>query len=396
MTSWNSSLMTQRFGATVSVAVCVVAVNILVTEGASGLLRNTVYFFRKLPFVNGIIAMVLKGEVSGAAKLLAGQDSSADDAGNVIPIPEKGVSSDKILKVLDALHSTETASEDGRAFAYTYTSENMQGGLSDALRAAYETFTESSGSGSPDHEQMLKACWSKFMHTNALNPIMYPSLKRFENEVVAMVAWMLHGDGAVAGALTSGGTESILMAVKAYRDRARVLRPHVSRPNMVVPITIHPAFEKAAHYFGVDIVHVKVGADCRVLVAEVERAIDSNTILIVGSAPQYCHAVIGNNYKLLLMEYIHIFLMKYLSTVRAVRVGFLKFFLFYHVTIYHQTPSRRCPSWPCARACLCTWTRASAASCCPGWRSSASSCRCGTSACPASPGNGGVALFIVL
>lgn len=92
--------------------------------------------------------------------------------------------------------------------------------------------------------------------------------------------------------LDAGGTESILMAIKTYRDRARTLCPHITRPNMVVPATIHPAFEKAAHYFDVEIVHVPVGPDCRVLVDAVEAACDRNTILLVGSAPQYCHAVV--------------------------------------------------------------------------------------------------------
>ena len=97
------------------------------------------------------------------------------------------------------------------------------------------------------------------------NPMMYPSLKRFETEVISMTTWMLNGDGNCAGAMTSGGTESILMAIKCYRDRARALLPHIKKPNMVVPTTIHPAFEKAAHYFDVEIRHVPIGPDCRVL-----------------------------------------------------------------------------------------------------------------------------------
>ena len=82
------------------------------------------------------------------------------------------------------------------------------------------------------------------------------------------------------------------MAVKAYRDRARKLRPHVTNPNMVVPITIHPAFEKAGHYFGIELIHVGLGDNMRVDMKLVEKAINGNTILLVGSAPQYCHGVI--------------------------------------------------------------------------------------------------------
>ena len=72
-----------------------------------------------------------------------------------------------------------------------------------------------------------------FMHENALNPLVFPSLRQFEVETVAMVANMLHGDLQCVGSITSGGTESILMAVKTYRDRARKLYPHITKPEIV-------------------------------------------------------------------------------------------------------------------------------------------------------------------
>lgn len=113
-----------------------------------------------------------------------------------------------------------------------------------------------------------------------------------ETEIVSMTANMLYGDINTAGSLTSGGTESILMAVKTYRDRARKLYPHIKKPNMIVATTIHPAFEKAAHYFDVEIIHIPVNDDVRININEVKKAINSSTILLVGSAPQYCHGVI--------------------------------------------------------------------------------------------------------
>eukprot|EP00731_Ephydatia_muelleri_P033238 Em0026g58a len=123
---------------------------------------------------------------------------------------------------------------------------------------------------------MLRAFTRAFMHDNALNPILFPSLKRFEMETVAMVAHMLHGDGGCAGNVTSGGTESILMAVKTYRDRARALCPHITHPEMVAPQSIHPAFHKAASYFDVTLV----------------LAINGRTILLLASAPQFVHGVV--------------------------------------------------------------------------------------------------------
>ena len=108
-----------------------------------------------------------------------------------------------------------------------------------------------------------------------------------------MAAWMVHGDSNTSGALTSGGTESILMAVKCYRELAKHKKSYITRPNMIVPQTIHPAFEKAAHYFCVDIIHIPVDpVTFRVDMRLVEAAINRNTILLVGSAPQYCHGVV--------------------------------------------------------------------------------------------------------
>ncbi len=142
------------------------------------------------------------------------------------------------------------------------------------------------------HAELLKQAYQLFASTNGLNPFAFKSLKRMEAEVVAMTAQMLKGDGAVVGTMTSGGTESILLAVKAARDRARRRRPWLRRPEMVVPATIHAAFDKAAHYFGVKIRRVAVTRDYRADVAAMRRAIGRRTVLVAASAPQYPHGVI--------------------------------------------------------------------------------------------------------
>jgi sphinganine-1-phosphate aldolase len=244
-----------------------------------------------------LIRLVLAGEVKGAMKLLAAEGGSAGgdakDAGaEVIPIPEKGVSPEVIMNKLREMYFSEKNRESGKGFAITYTSNATMKELSDCMGSAYEQFCEETGSADKAHEKLVADAWKIFMHTNAINPTAYHSLRRFETEVLSMSAWMLHGDGNVAGTLTSGGTESVLMAVKTYRDRARKLCPHITTPNLIAPITIHPAFEKAAHYFGVEVIHIGLTADYRVDVAAVAKAINSNTILLVGSAPQYCHGVV--------------------------------------------------------------------------------------------------------
>jgi sphinganine-1-phosphate aldolase len=274
-----------------------IVLNITVTEGVTSLTRDLVKVVRKFPFVNSIIKLILDHEVTGAVKLLSGPGGNKEgDEENkksvVLPIPEVGVSPNEVLDIVKHIHDTESAAEDGKAFAYTYTTTTDMKEFSRALSESYSSFSETSGLDSKEHDEMLGQVWSNFMHTNALNPMMYPSLRKFETEIVSMATWMCHGDTTTAGSLTSGGTESILMAIKCYRDRARKLNPKITRPNMIAPQTIHPAFEKAAHYFDIEIIHVKVNTEYRVDLAEVEKACNRNTILIVGSAPQYCHAVV--------------------------------------------------------------------------------------------------------
>ena len=107
-----------------------------------------------------------------------------------------------------------------------------------------------------------------------------------------MCASLLGGCENVTGKMTSGGTESLLMTVKTAREWARNHKPDANLPEMVLPSTAHPAFEKAAHYFGVRPVHVPVGENFRAQVDLMEAAITSNTILMVGSAPSYPQGVV--------------------------------------------------------------------------------------------------------
>lgn len=134
---------------------------------------------------------------------------------------------------------------------------------------------------------LVKEAYALFFSENGLNPMAFPSLKKFEAEVVAMTASLLGGDEETAGNMTSGGTESLLMAVKTARDWARAKRPSITVPEMILPATAHPAFHKAAHYFTVKPVIVPVDANFRADVDAVQAAITPNTILLVGSAPSY-------------------------------------------------------------------------------------------------------------
>ena len=139
---------------------------------------------------------------------------------------------------------------------------------------------------------LLKEAYTLFFSENALNPMAFPSLKQFEAEVVAMTAGLLGGGDEAAGNMTSGGTESLLMAVKAARDWARARNPANTEPEMILPVTAHPALDKAAHYFDVRPVRTRVGPDFRADVAAAREAITPRTILMVGSAPSYPHGVV--------------------------------------------------------------------------------------------------------
>ena len=120
----------------------------------------------------------------------------------------------------------------------------------------------------------------------------FPSLKKFEADVIAMTASLLGGDDETVGNLTTGGTESILMAVKTAREWGRAKRPGVAAPEMILPASAHPAFDKAAHYFDVKAIRVPVARDLRADVNAMRDALTRNTILIVGSAPSYPHGVV--------------------------------------------------------------------------------------------------------
>jgi glutamate/tyrosine decarboxylase-like PLP-dependent enzyme len=121
----------------------------------------------------------------------------------------------------------------------------------------------------------------------------FPSLLKVETDVVRATINLLRGDSQAVGHLTTGGTESIMLAVKTARDKARAEHPEIAQPEMVLPKTAHAAFHKAAHYLSVKPVIVDIDPQTfKVRAVDVERAITSNTILVVASAPSYSQGVI--------------------------------------------------------------------------------------------------------
>ncbi len=146
-------------------------------------------------------------------------------------------------------------------------------------------------------ERVIKQAYMAYLTENGLDPTAFPSLVRMENEVVAMAARHLGGDADVVGNFSSGGTESIILAVKAARDWARARRPELrrsaQRPKIILPVTAHAAFHKAAAYLDLD--KVLVDVDPSTFKADPDKiraAIDEHAIMLVGSAVSYAHCVI--------------------------------------------------------------------------------------------------------
>ena len=143
-------------------------------------------------------------------------------------------------------------------------------------------------SGDPEIDRVAREAVAAYAASNALDPTAFPSLLQMENELVGFACRLLDAPDGAVGTVTSGGTESILLAVQGARDS----RPDVVRPRMVLPSTAHAAFHKAAHYFGVEAVLVPVGPDYRADAAAMAAAIDDDTVLVVASAPSYAHGVV--------------------------------------------------------------------------------------------------------
>jgi glutamate/tyrosine decarboxylase-like PLP-dependent enzyme len=146
--------------------------------------------------------------------------------------------------------------------------------------------------GDSKHVDFLNQVYALCSQANPLHADLWPSSSKFEAEVISMTAQMLGaGRQPICGAVSSGGTESILLAMKTYRDHARETKG-IKKPEMVLPTSAHVAFDKAAHYFGIKPVRIPVGRDGRARVKAARRALSRNTVVVVGSAPSFPHGVI--------------------------------------------------------------------------------------------------------
>jgi sphinganine-1-phosphate aldolase len=188
-------------------------------------------------------------------------------------IPKTGMSREAVLGELQAMRADDLDWHSGRVFSLVYDAgDDVQELMSDAARM--------------------------YAAENGLNPLVFPSVGRMQQDIVDIAIGLLGGDPTsgtpvegLAGWTTSGGTESILMAVKTAREWGRATRDE-QEPEIVLATSAHAAFSKAAHYFGLKTVRVPVGDDYRADVDAMAGAITDHTVLVVASAPQYPQGVI--------------------------------------------------------------------------------------------------------
>lgn len=149
--------------------------------------------------------------------------------------------------------------------------------------------------GEREHIDFLNRVYALQSQSNPLHADIFPGTVKFEAELISMTANMLSdhqaADMHICGSVTSGGTEGILMAMKSYRDRARAEKG-IRKPEILAPITAHTAFNKAAEYFGMRLRHIPLDASYRADVDAMKRMTNRNTVVIVGSAPNFPHGII--------------------------------------------------------------------------------------------------------
>lgn len=143
-----------------------------------------------------------------------------------------------------------------------------------------------------DVSKVQKEAYTMYMSENGLGPLAFPSLKQMEDEVIGMALSLLNAPEDGAGNITSGGTDSITMAVKTARDFARATRGVEGKVNIVAPWSAHPAFDKAAKMMEIEMRRVPIDGDYLADVAAMSAATDANTIMLVGSAPCFPYGLI--------------------------------------------------------------------------------------------------------
>lgn len=230
--------------------------------------KNILLFTRKLPVIRGIVERKLDNIGKDMKKDLL---SVFRDEEFVSCLPKKPLSAEILLKRVKHYQMFDTSNwQQGRISGGIYTNNSAR------------------------FNEILLSVYGSNMWSNPLHSDVFASIRKMEGEIVRMVTAMYKGDAdKVVGSVTSGGTESIIMACKAYRDYALKIKGIRGQAEIVAPVTVHAAFEKAANLLGCKIVHIPVDKKTyKVNMKAMRKAITNNTCMLVASAPHFPHGII--------------------------------------------------------------------------------------------------------
>ncbi|XP_055917558.1 sphingosine-1-phosphate lyase [Eupeodes corollae] len=249
----------------------ITAINVLTTvwlwnfinQDESVYRRTKKYFFRLLKKLPMVKARIQKEIGSTRDEFRKDMVKRCDGLVYSHKLPEKGFSKEEIFALVDQhIQKGNYDWQDGRVSGTVY---------------GYD----------PDVVDLITKVYGKASYTNPLHPDIFPGICKMEAEVVKMISTLFNGDENTSGTMTTGGTESILLACKAYRDYAREVKG-ITKPNMIVPKSAHAAFDKAGQFLGIHVRSIKLNPKTtEVDLTAFKNAINSNTIMLVGSAPNF-------------------------------------------------------------------------------------------------------------
>ncbi|MCS7131066.1 MAG: pyridoxal-dependent decarboxylase, partial [Archaeoglobaceae archaeon] len=179
-------------------------------------------------------------------------------------MPKKGLSREEILQKLKEYSSNDADPYSGRLFTIAF-----EPGIEELREISFEAM-------------------KMFVFKNILDFTVFPSMIRMEKDIIDYAISLMHGDENVAGTFTFGGTESVFLAVKSAREKFLLSKGAITTPEIVMPITGHPCYDKAAEYMGLKVKRVRI--DEEKFIADVDainEAITQNTAMIVGSTPNW-------------------------------------------------------------------------------------------------------------
>ncbi len=222
---------------------------------------NLLFYLQSLPFIKEKVNLELE-----KAKNTITLDMNSNKLVITNKLPEKGLTEDEIDQKIESMSN------------HDYSNGKVSGIIYHGCDNKYKDF--------------LVKVFSKFAWSNPLHPDLFPRIRNMEIDIIKMAKTMFNGNENVCGNVTYGGTESLLLACKTYRDWG-FHHKNISNPNIVVLESVHAAIQKAANYFKINIKVVPVNPETgTATIKEIKSYLDRNTVCLIGSMPSYAHGII--------------------------------------------------------------------------------------------------------